>query len=345
MTQLPPTPRDVRTAEEYVGKARCLKAWSGYSYRELSRRAAANGDHLPSSTLATALRRASLPGERLVAAFVRACGCDAATVEEWTAVRRRIAMEAENRPVPPDDGAAPAPAGRPVEEPFGPQRPRMHLPEEDGRETAAGPPGGRARAPGRRRGLIRFLAVGAVTLVCAVGSAPQLSRPPAGRHMPEARRPAGPLADGWYRIHTVPDDHCLEVTGPPGGRTVHGRECGRRAGQRFYFEYAGDGAYRIRSGLSGGDLGCLAVAAAPPAGTAWGDLRVRACTRTDPGQLLHLEVVPEHRRHHWLPSRLRMRSAAGRLAVRATRPDGGALDFYLTDVESPTAPPGRADVR
>jgi hypothetical protein len=197
----------------------------------------------------------------------------------------------------------------------------------------------------RRARLTWLLAVGAVTLICAVGGTPQPARLPAVRQAPGAPapapvRPPGPLADGWYRIHTVLDGGCLGVAGPAGGPSVRRQRCRRHAGQRFYFEYAGGRTYRIKAGRPGGAPGCLTVDTV----SADGNLRLHECAPADPSQLLHLEVVPEERRHHWLPSTLRLRAMAdraGRVLVRATGPDGDDLGFYLTDLERVSGPAKR----
>jgi lambda repressor-like predicted transcriptional regulator len=85
--------RTARNPAEYVAALRCLREWTGLSYRQLSARAAANGDHLPYSTLASALTRNSLPHEEMIAAFVRSCASDQA--EQWIVARRHVAASAE----------------------------------------------------------------------------------------------------------------------------------------------------------------------------------------------------------------------------------------------------------
>ncbi|WP_199561923.1 ATP-binding protein [Micromonospora deserti] len=68
-----------------------MKSLSGLSYRALERRARKAGDQLPASTVASALNRASLPSEEVVAALVRACGGDPVAVGEWVEARRALA--------------------------------------------------------------------------------------------------------------------------------------------------------------------------------------------------------------------------------------------------------------
>jgi hypothetical protein len=90
-----PQPHDVKDSAEFVAVMRQLRQWANLSYRELERRAGAAGDVLPRATLAGALNRQELPREELVAAFVRACGGDEATVGAWVGARKRLAVEVE----------------------------------------------------------------------------------------------------------------------------------------------------------------------------------------------------------------------------------------------------------
>jgi outer membrane biosynthesis protein TonB len=69
------------------------KEWSGFTYRELQRRAEAVGQVLPHSTIAAALGRTTLPREDVVRAFVQACGGDEAAAEAWVSIRKRIAAD------------------------------------------------------------------------------------------------------------------------------------------------------------------------------------------------------------------------------------------------------------
>jgi hypothetical protein len=66
------------------------KNLTGLTYRELEKRATACGHSLPRSTLTSVLSRSSLPRERVITAFVLACGGNADDVQEWLAVRRRL---------------------------------------------------------------------------------------------------------------------------------------------------------------------------------------------------------------------------------------------------------------
>ncbi|NNN30956.1 hypothetical protein HLK59_11360 [Streptomyces sp. S3(2020)] len=83
-----------------MAELRRLKAWSGLSYRELERAAAAAGEVLPYSTAATMLRRDRLPREAVLVAFLVACGLGAEDTRRWVAARRELAMGARPLPAP-----------------------------------------------------------------------------------------------------------------------------------------------------------------------------------------------------------------------------------------------------
>ena len=100
-----PQPRGVEDSAQFVAVMRQLRQWADVSYRELERRAGAVGDVLPRATLSGALSRRELPREELLAAFVRACGGDEATVGVWVGVRRRLAVELEQRSFAPEASA------------------------------------------------------------------------------------------------------------------------------------------------------------------------------------------------------------------------------------------------
>ncbi|MDQ0847507.1 hypothetical protein QFZ68_007270 [Streptomyces sp. V1I6] len=92
-----PQPQGAADAAQFVAMMRQLRQWAHLSYRELERRAEVAGDVLPRATLASVLKRQELPREELLAAFVRACGGDRSVVDAWVGVRKRLAVEAEQR--------------------------------------------------------------------------------------------------------------------------------------------------------------------------------------------------------------------------------------------------------
>ncbi|MFE0150240.1 hypothetical protein ACFWY5_24030 [Nonomuraea sp. NPDC059007] len=98
-THTPPGPDDAATPAEFALAMLRLKAWSGLSYRQLEKRAAAAGDSLPRTSIASALDQGRLPAEHLLAAFVRACGAGD-TLADWLAVRRAIAAASVEAPDP-----------------------------------------------------------------------------------------------------------------------------------------------------------------------------------------------------------------------------------------------------
>ncbi|MFJ6523452.1 helix-turn-helix domain-containing protein [Streptomyces filamentosus] len=87
----PPQPTPAKTPAEFTAALRGLRVWSGLTYRQLEGKAAACADTLPASTIATTLGRVTLPRERFVDAFTRACGLSDEEVQKWLEVRRRVA--------------------------------------------------------------------------------------------------------------------------------------------------------------------------------------------------------------------------------------------------------------
>ncbi|MYS66594.1 hypothetical protein GTW66_21995 [Streptomyces sp. SID5473] len=73
-------PARAGTSEEYLLLLRQRREVAGLSYRQLERRARRDGGSLPPSTVATMLRRSTLPGPDLIAVYVRACGGGTAEV-------------------------------------------------------------------------------------------------------------------------------------------------------------------------------------------------------------------------------------------------------------------------
>ncbi|MEV2256273.1 hypothetical protein AB0I94_37985 [Streptomyces sp. NPDC050147] len=126
MTPPPVPPRTVETPT-FMAELRRLKAWSGLSYRELERAAAAAGEVLPYSTAATMLRRDRLPRETVLVAFVVACGLDADETRRWVAARRELAMGAQSSAPPVTPVAPVTPATPAAEAPVQRRRPRLRL--------------------------------------------------------------------------------------------------------------------------------------------------------------------------------------------------------------------------
>jgi hypothetical protein len=145
-----PDPRTASNQAEFVAAMRLLRTRTDMSYRVLERRAARAGASLPSSTISGALSRDTLPRADLVAAFVRACGGDDATVERWLASRADLAaqdiaptQEVDRAPEQPDEAdpvAHPDPAhpanGLITHEPETPARRRWLMPTAVAAATA-----------------------------------------------------------------------------------------------------------------------------------------------------------------------------------------------------------------
>jgi hypothetical protein len=103
-----PDPRAVQTDAEFVAALRQVRSRADLSFRALERRATQAGDSLPSSTTNSALGRDTLPRAEFVAAFIRACGGDEATVEAWVKARADLAS-----PQPPAVAQGPSPQEQP----------------------------------------------------------------------------------------------------------------------------------------------------------------------------------------------------------------------------------------
>ncbi|MFE5398643.1 helix-turn-helix domain-containing protein [Streptomyces sp. NPDC056568] len=88
-----PRPDRADTPAEFTAALRELRTWTGLTYRELESKATAQADPLPASTIATTLSRVTLPRERFVGAFVRACGLGEDETRQWILAHRRIATE------------------------------------------------------------------------------------------------------------------------------------------------------------------------------------------------------------------------------------------------------------
>ncbi len=88
-----PQPAQVSTLAEFTAALRVMRTWSGLTYRQLESKATAHGDTLPASTIATTLGRNTLPRDRFVEAFTRACGLGDEEAGQWLRVRQRLAIK------------------------------------------------------------------------------------------------------------------------------------------------------------------------------------------------------------------------------------------------------------
>ncbi|MFE0026006.1 RICIN domain-containing protein [Amycolatopsis sp. NPDC059021] len=220
-----PDPRTAADVPGFLAGMRQVRALTGLSFRALERRAAKAGDALPSSTISAALSRDKLPRADLVAAFVRACGGDDQTVEDWLAARAALVVEA----IEPIEGAEPESA-------------------------EAGPRGRRGR---------QFVIAAAVVVVVAVAAVVLLfGRDKPGSAAPAA--PSPPPGESAHRqpIRLAYTGLCLGE-GPekfkPGDRTVLGQHPCAAAKPPISLEPAASGSYRLV--LLNPDLGpgCVTV--------------------------------------------------------------------------------------
>ncbi|MEV4629478.1 hypothetical protein AB0J90_24765 [Micromonospora sp. NPDC049523] len=104
-------PTAASSAAQYVALLRQVRDQSGLAYRVIARRARANGDVLPASTLATMFGRATLPRRELVVALLRACDVPATRMTTWLTAWQRLAADRDVRPnplrlLPPAESAA-----------------------------------------------------------------------------------------------------------------------------------------------------------------------------------------------------------------------------------------------
>ncbi|GAA2272327.1 BTAD domain-containing putative transcriptional regulator [Nonomuraea roseoviolacea subsp. roseoviolacea] len=106
MTAATGDPRRAHDVADFLARLRRLKERSGCTYRQLEERAARNGDVLPRSTIADALRRQALPRPETLSAFLRACGADD-EIPLWLEARGRLAEQAPPGP-PGATGGRPA---------------------------------------------------------------------------------------------------------------------------------------------------------------------------------------------------------------------------------------------
>ncbi|MFI6743875.1 helix-turn-helix domain-containing protein [Nonomuraea sp. NPDC050451] len=107
MTTTPP-PARATDAATFMAELRRLKTWSGLSFRQLDRRAAAVGDTLPYSTASTMLGKDRLPREEVLVAFVKACGLEGDDLHAWRACYARIAQGGATESSTPAQDPSPA---------------------------------------------------------------------------------------------------------------------------------------------------------------------------------------------------------------------------------------------
>ncbi|MFH9724264.1 hypothetical protein ACH4M4_15045 [Streptomyces sp. NPDC017254] len=253
-----PDPREARTPAEFLARLQALKDWSGLTFRELSARAEARGDVLPRSTVANMLARPTLPREELLTVFVRACGVEETGLEEWRAVRRRLAGRGAYAPAEPFGSAHTAEAPDPA-----PSWPVV----------SAAPPGGPSRprpgTPSRiRRAVVAAVAVTGLVLAGVsvvaflrdgrTGPAGQPPRTTAPATTAPAKTATAPAA-GDVRIRVTGTDLCLgERRGTRTGQ-VHQVPCAEAGVPLYSLAAVGAGRWRIVSDHRDFGPGCSGI--------------------------------------------------------------------------------------
>ncbi|MFF0724876.1 helix-turn-helix domain-containing protein [Streptomyces sp. NPDC004134] len=264
-----PRPGQLRTRAEYLAALRELRTWSGLTYRELEAKAGTHADSLPASTIATTLGRTTLPRERFVDAFTRACGLAEQDVGPWLEARRRIATHEQAGPPPgKDDDTEPEP-----------------------------PPAGPVPRWRRAAALLAAVGIGAggalgVQALLSEPSGPGEPRAAVGNH---AVPGLGLKAVGsWAEIRpSRSPEFCVtegtDRTGRYRTAVAAQRPCAEAALPRVYLEPVGEGAVQIQWHHPEHGIGCLT---AMREGPGRGLLEPReACADDDPAQRFRLEAA------------------------------------------------------
>ncbi|MFG3700644.1 RICIN domain-containing protein [Micromonospora sp. NPDC047620] len=289
-------PETARDVGEFVGLMRQLRARSGYTLRQLEKRAAAGGDVLPRSTLANVLHRNALPRADVLAAFVRACTGDDVQVQTWAAARDRLAAaRLAMAPAPPPVGSASPGAadGEVADAPAPPgDEPRGAAATPDGRWMRAvvrlSPKARRRAAHGVVTLLVLAPLAGAALFWDDVASAPSEAAPSAG---PERRLAA---QESVVQIHPAGAPQlCVtegrERTGRHDDSVAVQRPCAEVTSPLTILAPVGDGLYHIKWDHPQHGVGCLTVIQGGPAAgmlEPWAD-----CVAGGPAQRFHVEPV------------------------------------------------------
>jgi hypothetical protein len=196
-----PDPREAASPAEFVVQLRRLKAWSDLTYRRLEREAMRRGHVLPHSTIATALKRESLPRTELVEALVSACGCDEDTIALWIAVRQRLSV-----------GASPAATAA---EPAAPETAPSARDAEPADRTGT-------RRTGRivRSASLAAMLLAGLLVISASSRSPDVRRP--GWHPAPALPAPLPEAAAWWRFEETGGAAAYDSSGHGADATITG---------------------------------------------------------------------------------------------------------------------------
>ncbi|MFJ9822257.1 XRE family transcriptional regulator [Streptomyces sp. NPDC101151] len=291
-------PDQARTAEEFTAALRALRICSGLSYRQLEGKAAARGDMLASSTIATALGRATLPREPFVAAFTRACGLGEAEAQQWLDARRRLAVAQQ----PPGPRTDPVPPG--TEEQTTPDT------DEAGREPRFG----------HRYRHMRLIAAAAIGAGVALGVQTLLSPLSDPHRTTSATHPVRGLAilavGSWAQVHPARTPRLCVTEGRD--RThryataiAAQSPCAQAVPPHTYIEPVGDNLVQIQWHHPKYGIGCLTLLRDGP-GRALIEPR-DDCAEDNPAQQFRIELIGPPASAHF---RLRPAATGQCLSVR-----------------------------
>ncbi|WP_051576291.1 XRE family transcriptional regulator [Streptomyces sp. Tu 6176] len=285
-----PRPEQAGSPEEFTKALRALRIWSGLTYRQLEGKSAASGAVMPSSTIATALTRNTLPRASFVAAFTRACGLGEADVERWLDARRRLAL-GERAPLPHDGD----PPGR--------------TDQDDAAEPVEGR---RAPGPGRLRQPVLLLTaalIGAGATLGVLAVLPDAGGPhrPAVTAQP-VRGLAVPAVGSWAQINPARTPHlCLtegrDRTHRYATAVAAQLPCTTAARPRTYIEPLGDDVVQLQWHHPKYGIGCLTLLRDGPGRDLFEPRD--DCADDDPAQQFRVEPVGPPG-----AARFRLRSAA-----------------------------------
>ncbi|MFI9030063.1 helix-turn-helix domain-containing protein [Streptomyces sp. NPDC053560] len=232
---------------------RRLRALSGLTFRELARRAEAEGRTLPASTLAAALGREKLPRAEVVEGLVRACGCPPDTVAAWLAARSRLACPGPETTASTASAAAPD-QGTPADTATAVRRRRLGLRRRTGTYIAAA-----GVATAVTLGLVLYAQTGS-----AAGGAGETGPERTAALSDTAEPPTPPpsasasVPEGKYLIRAAQSGLCLAERVGEGSGQVHQDECAN-AIPDYALERFPDGTYQILSQHPEFGPGCMGV--------------------------------------------------------------------------------------
>ncbi|MGI5473183.1 helix-turn-helix domain-containing protein [Streptomyces sp. CA-132043] len=236
----------------FMAGLRRMRAQSGLTFRELARRAEAEGRSLPASTLAAALGREKLPRAEVVEGLVRACGCPPDTVAAWLAARSRLACPGPETTASTVSATAPD-QGIPADSATAVRRRRAGLRRRTGPYIAAA-----GVATAVALGLILHAQTGSAAdgTGGTDGTGPGRVAALGGTTAPPTRSASVP--EGKYLIRTAHSGLCLSERVGEGSGQVHQDECAD-AIPDYALERFPDGTYQILSQHPEFGPGCMGV--------------------------------------------------------------------------------------